>query len=134
MSFTNQLVSLQTLDGWHVTITDHVDYTSEDHKIYRIPIGAESDGASIPREFWGVIAPVGTHWRAALLHDSAYRNTLQVFDWQTNSFKVANLSKDECDNLLKEAMITLGVDYFTLTTIYEAVQKAGGPSYKKDRS
>jgi hypothetical protein len=45
----------------------------------------------------------------------------------------AELTKDDCDNLLKEAMTLSGVDSVTVETIYEGVRLGGASSFRQDR-
>ena len=71
------------------------------------------------------------YWMAAFLHDCAYRNTLQV--WAGGEFVQANLNKETCDNLLKEAMTSLGTHTLTRDTIYEGVNLGGWKSFEEDR-
>ena len=126
-----------------------VDYVSAAGIRYRMPKAATSDLASIPRGLWNLLPPPGENGAeygiAAYLHDTAYRNTLLV--WPVGSMPngtpipndntgwiKASLSKPDCDLLLKEAMLYCGVPEAIVETIYEAVNLAGGSSYKEDRS
>ncbi len=43
---------------------------------YEIKEGYESDGGSIPRFLWSILAPSGKHLRATLLHDWLYDNRI----------------------------------------------------------
>lgn len=57
---------------------------------------------------------------AAFLHDYLYRYT--------------SLPKSECDDLLKDAMICLGVDPIERTAIYDGVAAGGQSSFNEDRA
>jgi hypothetical protein len=129
--FKSPLFKVATADGRNFTLLDAVDYQSKDGTLYRIPGGADSDGASVPRPFWNVIPPFGRHWPAAYLHDAAYRDTLMV--WAGGGLKKASVSEDRANDLLLEAMESLGVPWVEMTAIHEAVVLAGKAAFNEDR-
>ena len=47
-----------------------------------IPAGFEFDGASIPRNFWGVLSPTGLLLVPGLIHDYAYEH---AYLWQVHA-------------------------------------------------
>ena len=102
-----------------------------------MPEGAQSDLASIPRELWSLLPPAGEigseYALAAFLHDTAYRNTLKIVQ-ADGSVIPANLSKHDCDSLLKEAMLACQVPISIAETIYEAVNLAGSSAFNGDRN
>lgn len=85
-----------------------------------VPIGATSDGASIPRMAWPLLAPFGDYWLACVVHDWLYRGTLR--------------ERSDCDLILWEGMIALGVPRETARVIYNAVDQAGGSAFEADRA
>lgn len=120
-----------TADGRNFTLLEPIIYIAQDGVQYRIPTGAESDGASTPSVLWPTIPPFGSYWKAAYLHDAAYRNTLEVWDGQM--YVKARLTKDACDLLLKDAMIVSGTHAITYEEIYEGVHVGGQSSFDNDR-
>ena len=80
-----------------------------------VPTGFVTDLASIPRVFWSLLRPDGVYAYAAILHDYLY--------W------FQTLPRENCDMIFKLAMQDFGIDTVTVTTIYEAVRKAGGPAW-----
>jgi uncharacterized protein DUF1353 len=113
---------------------EKVVYSSRSGEQIVISVGAESDGASVPKELWAVAPPFGWYWRAAVLHDFLYRYTQRP--------------KSECDALLLEAMdVLLGeiqskslgdkVEHVLreaeARAFYEAVTLGGGCSFDEDR-
>ena len=104
-------------------------YQTRDGRVFVVPRGASTDGASTPALIASLLPPTGDYWQSAVLHDSAYQNTLL-----TNLGGKASLSKDECDLLLKEAMELSGVDALIVDTIYEGVRIGGAHAFKEDRS
>lgn len=121
--------AVTTSDGRHFTLSLPVVYWTNIHKDHldqlTIPAGTESDGASIPELCWIIpgFAPFGLHWRAAVLHDALYRGKLGL-QW----------TRQECDDIFYEAMISSGVDDVHARTIYNAVREFGQASFDKDRN
>ncbi len=77
--------------------------------------GFVTDLASIPRPFWSLLRPDGLYAYSAILHDYLY--------WfQTRP-------REECDMIFKLGMEDFGIDKVTVTTIYQAVRKAGGEAW-----
>lgn len=132
LGFTNLPFQVSTSDGRNFILLVDAFYTAKDGSQYCMPVGATSDGASTPPEVWQMIPPFGLYWPAAFLHDCAYRNTLQK--WIGSSWVKCALMKAECDNLLHEAMESLGVSLIERDTIYEAVVLAGASSFESDRA
>jgi len=118
-----------------------VDYISKSGMHYRIPIGASTDFASVPKELWGALLfliPTGWYSLPAELHDSAYQNTLQVIDGQCN-IMIANLNEQESNDLLLEAMQSIKpqptlFEKAQMDAIYEGVTIGGWHAFKEDRS
>jgi hypothetical protein len=85
----------------------------------RIPVGFQTDFASIPRFFWRVIAPTDDIiGKAAVVHDFLYR---------TPAFL---LTRQEADAELREAMTSLGASQFKRNLTYWAVRMGGGHAFK----
>ncbi len=116
-------------DGRNWKLLTPMVYQSRDGRVFIVPRGASTDGASTPALIASLFPPTGAYWQSAVLHDSAYQNTLET----ASGFK-AGLSKDDCDLLLKEAMELSGVDPITVETIYEGVRLGGWMAFKNDRS
>lgn len=133
-------------DGRNWMLLTPMVFLSKTGKIYICPRGTSTDGASTPSFLWSKIPPFGTYFQSAVLHDAAYRGSLLVWPEgsqpdgtpitheMTSKLPKANLSKDDCDLLLKEAMELSGVDKGMSDIIYEGVHLGGSSSYKEDRS
>lgn len=102
-----------------MTLLDAFTYTSKTGQVITVPVGSTSDGASTPREIWAMIPPFGTYWMAAFLHDYLYRST--------------DLPKNVCDDLLREAMEDLCVDWVERDAIFDGVALGGQCSFDADR-
>ena len=139
--FTKYVESVCDQDGRDWRLLTPIAYRSRDGRIFIIPRGASTDGASTPAMIANLLPPFGAYWQSAVLHDSAYQNTLLQWpfpdppDFGQPFVKVkACLTKDACDLLLKEAMELSGVDATTVEIIYEGVRLGGASAFKEDRS
>ena len=118
--FDRTSIDVRTSDGRNFVLLTPFSFTSaKDGQIYTVPAGATSDGASTPPELWPTIPPFGKYWLAAFLHDWAYR--------------MSDLPKARCDELLREAMEALQVDRAEADAIYEGVHLFGQSSFDQDR-
>lgn len=84
-----------------------------------IPVGFVSDGASIPRFWWGRVQPFdGRYLRAFLKHDYLY------------SALNTTVSRAEADKLLYDDLRSYGMGYITANEVYYAVRAFGGSCWK----
>ena len=82
-----------------------------------IPDFFRTDGASVPRPFWNIVAPWGKHGQAAVVHDF-----LCVYRTVIRDGKAVSISRKECDNIFREAMTVLNVDPVQREIMYGAVR------------
>ena len=121
MPFRLSDLQVKTSDGRNFVLLEELIFDStRTGKTYVAPAGSTTDGASTPAFLWPTIPPFGPYWLAAVLHDWAYR--------------VSDLPKGECDDLLLEAMESLGVNKALSDAIYEGVHWAGQDSFETDRA
>ena len=85
-----------------------------------VPVGFESDGASVPRFFWRVVFPPGDTkaLRAAMLHDYIYRT------------HPAGWTKSAADELFRKLLIEDGVSRTSAALAYYGVRFFGGSSWE----
>jgi hypothetical protein len=119
MGFASTTLAVRTADGHNVVLLEPLVYVTKSGETITVPAGATSDGASTPRFLWPTIPPFGMYWLAAVLHDYLYRRTQKP--------------KAECDNLLLEAMESLGVEKVLASAIYEGVNIGGQAAFDADR-
>jgi hypothetical protein len=117
--FSTDILKVSTQDGRNFVLLEPFIYTTQAGLIILVPAGSTSDGASTPPEIWPTIPPFGRYWIAAFLHDYLYRYT--------------QYPKAICDNIFKEAMVSLGVDALDAETIYLGVDLLGQSSFNQDR-
>jgi hypothetical protein len=118
--FQSDTIKVSTSDGRSFTLLEPVVYVTALGAHLTIPAGTTSDGASTPSALWTLIPPFGPYFKATYLHDWLYRFT--------------KMPKCECDDLLKEAMLTLGIDPVLADAFYEGVSKGGQSSFDVDRA
>ena len=119
MGFQPTPMKVSTDDGHNFTLLQPCNYLCRSGELITIPAGTTTDGASTPQAVWNVLPPFGAYWKAAVLHDYLYR--------------VTKRPKHECDDLLKEAMESLGVDEPEILTIYAGVVVGGEVAFEEDR-
>lgn len=101
------------------TFEYHVgSYPSDE--IITVPVGFDTDFASIPRIFWGILPPNGRYGKAAVVHDYCYRTA--CYDRKTS------------DVIFLEGMCVLGVGELTKAIIYYAVRLFGWHAWNERRS
>lgn len=113
---------MENIDGLHVKLLEPLIYWTEVERIGKIivPVGFETDYASVPRGLWNLFPPNGKYAPGAVVHDYLYRRTL--------------LDRKVCDQILMEAMQVLGVSWLTRHLIYRAVRLFGGAARKQEES
>jgi hypothetical protein len=81
-----------------------------------VPAGYLTDGASVPRLFWNIVPPWGRYGAATTVHDVLCEYLTIVVDE-----KPTPISRADADNILREAMLVLGVPPYKAWMIYTAV-------------
>lgn len=87
-------------------------------RLILVPALEVTDFASTPRAIWSIIPPWGRHGAAACIHDRAY--------WDQS------LTRDQADELLREAMSVLGVAPAVLEAIYDGVRLGGADAWARN--
>lgn len=88
-------------------------------QIITVPKGFDTDFASIPRIFWGILPPSGPYGKAAVVHDYCYRT--------------ACYSRKISDIIFLEGMDVLKVSGWKKIVIYYAVRWFGWHAWNKRR-
>lgn len=101
-------------DHWRVLTP--FSYKIADGEWVTIPAGYLTDGASVPKLFWNIIPPWGKYGQAAVVHDILCEYLTIVKDG-----KPQRISRARCDEILNEAMYSLGVPDGKRLMIYGAV-------------
>ncbi len=132
MPFINTTLDVRTGNGLDDTLLECLEYVDNQGVHYRAPVGATTDGLSVPRCVQNIIPATGGDWFSGVLHDAAYRNQLEV---QVNEYlwQRARLTKDACDGLLLEALLSQDCGEAMSHIIYGAVKECGQSSFEEDR-
>jgi hypothetical protein len=85
-----------------------------------VPAGFVTDFASVPQEFWSVLAPNDRYSRASVIHDYLY--------W------TQGCTREQADNLLLIAMKESSVSWWKRSAIYEGVRKGGENAWKSNEA
>ena len=132
--FLNTVIDVRTANGRDDTLLDALEFQVRSGEIYQAPPGSTTDGVSTPRWLWRLIPPNGdADFLPAVLHDAAYRNTLQLYCARTDTWRAANLTQRQADRLLREALLANGVGILKRNVIYFALRLFGGQAFREDR-
>jgi hypothetical protein len=121
VGFQSETATVMTGDGRHCALVYPITYIALDGRVFVIPKGATFSGAHSPHEIWPFLPPFGLYWLASALHECARNNSLQVVNIQGTGQDQANLTKDECDLLYKEALESMKVDPGTVEKLFIGV-------------
>ena len=119
--FTTELVVEPIGDGRYVLVEPfeyHVGCYPSD-EVIKVPVGFDTDFASVPKFAQWLIAKRGKHDKADVVHDYCYRYGLY--------------NKYRCDIIYLEAMTVLDVPKWKRTIMFTSVLLFGWASWFKDR-
>ena len=108
-------------------------YRMKDGRLIRAAVGTLTDGLSTPRAVWDEIAPFDW-WMEAVLHDAAYKDTIELQDPTTLVWSKLTLTEDQANDLLDEALQSRGCGDVERHTIYIALKAFGKFAFTDDRS
>lgn len=103
---------LSPLDARHIgarrkMLLENLVYRDSRGRVFVVPAGFVSDGASVPRPLWVLYPPFGEAYEpAAWLHDYLYANAESVLVDDVDGFRPVN--RREADALLEEASDAAG--------------------------
>jgi hypothetical protein len=110
--FTGEIVATLLPDGRNMRLVQQFGYHDKKGRLWEVPAGAETDGASIPSVFWVTHPPfTGKYRSAAIVHDHYCRTKTR--SWQ------------DTHDVFYEAMLAAGVDKRTATVMWGAVYNFG---------
>ena len=103
-------------DGVQWRINGGFGYESNIGGLIQVPDGRCTDFASIPKPIQNVYPVWYRYGPAAVIHDEEY--------W------LQNKTRADADNILREAMLVLGVDEVTVAAIYSGVHLFGQAAWE----
>ncbi len=105
------------VDGKWFKLISPFDYYAKDGTVWTVPVGIDTDFASIPRGLRWLIPRVGNHGMAAVLHDYLCEMKL--------------VPRKQADKLFLEGMKVSGVNWLKRRTMYFGVRSYSIISLKK---
>lgn len=124
-----------TRDLRNYTLLEAKEIETTDGRRFRMPVGATSDGASIPQVAWSLgFTPFGVYGPAAFAHDCAFRDTLEIWNEGSQVWEKAHLSEEDSNDLINALMFALGTPESTRLVIYGALVAFGRPAFVADRA
>jgi hypothetical protein len=132
--FIQSTINVKTSDGLDDVLLEPLVYVRASGDVVRAPAGGTTDGLSVPRCLQSIIPATGGDWMSAVLHDSAYRDQLEIRVNNRNSIYVkASYTQKQCDQLILEAMGAQGVSWIMRHIIYWALRLFGHVAFREDR-
>lgn len=110
-------------DHWVVKKQFHFAVDGNPDKVVVVPKGYLTDGATVPRLFWGLVPPWGEYGQAAVLHDYL----CEYLTYQDYGATIS-VTRKEADLIFKRSMEELNVGVLTCSTMYAAVRVYAGLS------
>ena len=102
------------------TTLSTITYTSEiTYKLLIVPLGLKTDLGSIPQILQNIFPKDGLAMFAYILHDWLY--------------KQGKYTQSVCDDILEEAMQSLGVGYLTRKSVRMGLRIGGSKAYQEHR-
>ena len=129
--FIQHSIKFVSADGRNDVLMEPLQFKSAGGILYRVPSGSTTDGMSTPAIVHAIpgFEPTGKHWFSAILHDAAYRGTLQRFRFA--GYQRANLTRAQADELFADALATQGVGPVRRGLIYHALRLFGWTAYRR---
>lgn len=129
--FKDSFLDVRSTDGRNDTLLTELHFRDINNNFYRVPKGTETDGGSTPRLAWICpgFEPTGDHWFAWILHDSAYRGTLEIRHGL--DYVPANLTRLQSDELLDRALTTMGMSPAKRKTVFLSLRGFGWRYFRK---
>lgn len=90
-----------------------------------VPVGFETDGASVPKPLWWILPPYGKYGQAAIVHDKLYRDGMLLVDGMP-----IHITRARADEIFLEALEVLKVNPLVRNSMYLAVRLFGASSFK----
>lgn len=132
----SNLASEQLGKDYWVVKKDFIYYLDDSKlSVVKIPRGYLTDGATVPRVFWGLVPPWGKYGQACVLHD--YLCEYPFYD-DGNSRVI--IERKEVDQIFDEAMQILHVPNTTRKLIigavntYRVVTRKRDANYNRDKA
>lgn len=114
-------IGMRDGDRWYETIEPFAFHSQLYGATIKVPVGFQTDMASVPRTFQIALQKDGGIIEAALVHDYLY----------SISAKPLGFSRRDADRIFLEAMTVAGMGPIKRGWAYNAVRWFGGRTYQK---
>lgn len=137
--FNQTDLEVSTSDGCNFRLLEPLVFQRKDGTKLRAPAGSTTDGMSIPDSV-KVLPEVQRLCKkgflSAVIHDSGFRGTLEILTPQNNWMQLPLAYCDQafCDGLIKEALISQGINEVEVETVFLALRACGWRAFSSDRS
>jgi hypothetical protein len=105
-------------DGWRMRVKNDLTYTDPRGRVWTVPAGYITDGASIPRSLWGLVGGPfeGKYRTAALFHD---------VECEKGHWGICLVDSTEVHRMFYDAMRCAGVSRDRARLMWKAVHEYG---------
>jgi hypothetical protein len=107
----------------YYALVHSISYTTAAGDTMTAFAGSRTDLASIPPYLWATMPPDGPWAEAAVIHDALFRSSgTLVWYGHVGRTRATPYTRAEANEILRQAMVTLGVPAWKRIAIYEGVQ------------
>jgi hypothetical protein len=111
----------------YYAVRNPLTFRTDDGQLLQVYGGQTTDLASIPQLVWPLLPPDGPWAEAAVFHDVCYRSRGSMgFPPKHLVGRAQPYDRGGCDEILREAMVALGVPDWKRIAIWSAVRAFGG--------
>jgi hypothetical protein len=128
----NDPILVATIDGTNLTLAAPLEARTRSGRLLRAKTGSTTDGLSAPK-FIKLNLQNTDSFQPAVMHDAAYRDTVEESVDGGATWNPVTLDKAESDLLLLELCEDNGVPLGESRAIYNAVSYFGQSSFDQDR-
>lgn len=109
---------------YETAVSDFIYASEKLGRAINVPVGTQTDFASIPRPVWSLLDPEDPiiAW-PSLVHDYLYQCAGTLPDGFT-------YTREQADSVLREAMEVCGASSVIRNAVYQAVEQFGGSHWK----
>ena len=128
----NDPIFVTVIDGTNMTLVAPLEVKTRSGRLLRARAGSTTDGLSAPK-FIKLALQSTNSFAPAVIHDAAYRDTLEESTDGGVTWTAVTLDKPASDTLLLELCEANGVPPDEAKLIYTAVSDFGQTSFDADR-
>lgn len=127
---------VRTADGHNCVPQEPLVVVTEAGHTYRAPVGSTTDGLSTPQAIWNLIPPFGVFWYSGIIHDAAFRDTLEIL-CADGTWAKCHLTLEAANELIHECMASQcrsRLDELQREVIYKSLERWSQASFDEDRN